>query len=179
MTKKKSEYHISEADKKLFRDEMAGARPIADKHTQNKSQHSKSAIKRPSEQHSLHDSVIERVGTEQFIEFKRSGIQTRLLQQLRKGQMPLQRLIDLHGLIIAEARRELMNFIDLAVHENIRYIRVIHGKGQRGGTGEARIKNQVNTWLRQIPQVLAFCSCQPKHGGAGAVYVLLKTASFS
>ncbi|EXJ09223.1 Smr domain protein [Nitrincola nitratireducens] len=36
------------------------------------------------------------------------------------------------------------------------------------------IKSCVNDWLQQIPQVLAFTSAQPKDGGTGAVYVLLK-----
>jgi DNA-nicking Smr family endonuclease len=36
------------------------------------------------------------------------------------------------------------------------------------------IKSHVNTWLRQHQQVLGFTSCIAKHGGAGAVYVMLK-----
>jgi len=39
---------------------------------------------------------------------------------------------------------------------------------------ETLLKELVNTWLRQHSQVLGFCSCQAKHGGAGAVYVMLK-----
>ena len=41
-------------------------------------------------------------------------------------------------------------------------------------TNGALFKSHVNTWLRQHPQVLGFTSCQAKHGGAGAVYVMLK-----
>lgn len=36
------------------------------------------------------------------------------------------------------------------------------------------IKSHVNTWLRQHPQVLGFSSCLAKHGGTGAVYIILK-----
>jgi len=36
------------------------------------------------------------------------------------------------------------------------------------------IKSHVNTWLRQHPQVLGFTSCLPRHGGTGALYVVLK-----
>ncbi|HET8706021.1 MAG TPA: Smr/MutS family protein, partial [Pseudomonadales bacterium] len=39
---------------------------------------------------------------------------------------------------------------------------------------EPILKSSVNHWLRQLPQVLAFCSAQPKDGGLGAVYVLVK-----
>ena len=31
-----------------------------------------------------------------------------------------------------------------------------------------------DSWLRQHPQVLGFTSCLPKHGGTGAVYVMLR-----
>jgi hypothetical protein len=34
----------------------------------------------------------------------------------------------------------------------------------------------VNSWLRQMDAVLAFCSARPNDGGTGAVYVLLKKA---
>jgi len=36
------------------------------------------------------------------------------------------------------------------------------------------VKSHVNTWLRQHLQVLGFASCLPRHGGTGAIYVLLK-----
>lgn len=49
-----------------------------------------------------------------------------------------------------------------------------HGKAVRLEGKRPMIKSHVNTWLRQHAQVLGFCSCQAKHGGAGAVYVMLK-----
>jgi len=42
--------------------------------------------------------------------------------------------------------------------------------------GTERHDRQVNSWLRQMDAVLAFCSARPNDGGTGAVYVLLKKA---
>jgi DNA-nicking Smr family endonuclease len=53
-------------------------------------------------------------------------------------------------------------------------VRVTHGKAVRLDGKRPMIKSHVNTWLRQHSQVLGFTSCQAKHGGAGAVYVMLK-----
>ncbi len=38
----------------------------------------------------------------------------------------------------------------------------------------ALIERGANDWLRRLDGVLAFCSAQPRDGGTGALYVLLK-----
>ena len=48
-------------------------------------------------------------------------------------------------------------------------MKIIHGKGI-----DSILKTCVNGWLRQIPEVLAFCSAPAAQGGNGAVLVLLK-----
>jgi DNA-nicking Smr family endonuclease len=51
---------------------------------------------------------------------------------------------------------------------------VIHGKAFSQSGQQPVLKSYVNDWLRQLPQVLAFCSAQPKDGGSGALYILIK-----
>jgi DNA-nicking Smr family endonuclease len=51
---------------------------------------------------------------------------------------------------------------------------IVHGKGYRSRNRLPVIKTLLDRWLRECSQVLAFHSAQPKHGGSGAVYVLLK-----
>jgi DNA-nicking Smr family endonuclease len=53
---------------------------------------------------------------------------------------------------------------------------IIHGKGGYDG-GPSLLKSQVNHWLKQMPEVLAYHSAVRQHGGLGAVYVLLKRNS--
>ena len=56
----------------------------------------------------------------------------------------------------------------------VRCVRVMHGKSARTDSRRPMLKSHVNTWLRQHQQVLGFASCHAKHGGTGAVYVILR-----
>lgn len=106
--------------------------------------------------------------------FVRPGIQHRQLQQLRRGQFRSRAELDLHGMNTAQARQAMAAFIAQCRSRQIRHVRIIHGKGY-GSTGDAPVlKNRVNAWLQQHHEVLAFSSAQPRDGGTGALYVLLR-----
>ena len=81
--------------------------------------------------------------------------------------------IDLHGLLTEAAAQALHNFIVNAHLEKHKIVLIIHGKGGKDNKPPI-IKNIVNEYLKNLPQVLAFHSAKPKDGGTGAVYVLLK-----
>lgn len=117
------------------------------------------------------------VTPEESLFFARPGLQHRLLKQLKRGDMPVEASLDLHGQFIEEAGKSLTIFLDEAQSEGCRCVIVIHGKGTRSAEGRPVLKTQVNHWLRESPAVLAFSSTQPKHGGTGSVYVLLKKLS--
>ncbi|HUT40802.1 MAG TPA: Smr/MutS family protein [Gammaproteobacteria bacterium] len=108
--------------------------------------------------------------------FARPGLQQRQLQRLRRGQLAADAELDLHGMTIAVARQALTEFITLCSEQHIRSVRIIHGKGAGSGGAAPVLKNRVNSWLRQHHDVLAFSSAQPRHGGTGALYVLLRSA---
>ncbi|MDL2424703.1 Smr/MutS family protein, partial [Pseudomonas sp. BAgro211] len=80
----------------------------------------------------------------------------------------------LHGMKIETARETLWDFIAEATRFEIRCVRVTHGKAARVDGRSPMVKSHVNTWLRQHPQVLGFASCLPRHGGTGAIYVMLR-----
>jgi DNA-nicking Smr family endonuclease len=107
------------------------------------------------------------------LEFVRPGIQKRLFQELRRGHLPPQESLDLHGLRVHEARTELARFLNFAKHHRLRVVHIIHGKGFGSQTRQPVLKQKVNQWLRQRPEVLAFCSAPRFDGGLGAVYVLI------
>lgn len=75
---------------------------------------------------------------------------------------------------VEKARETLWDFIAEATKLEVRCLRVTHGKAARLDGKRPMIKSHVNTWLRQHPQVLGFASCSARHGGTGAVYVMLK-----
>jgi DNA-nicking Smr family endonuclease len=113
------------------------------------------------------------VSPEDKLFFTRSGLSPKQIQKLRQGKIPIAARLDLHGYDIESARREIARFIQFAYKENKRYVIIIHGKGQ---AGKPILKNKINNWLRQIDKVLGFCTAIPVHGGAGALYVLLKSS---
>ena len=115
------------------------------------------------------------VSGEEFIFFSRPGVQLKTQKHLRQGKVDVEDHLDLHGLTIDEARQTLLEFINFAQKQQIRCIRLVHGKGYRARNNKPVLKNMVNSWLRQHPDVLAFSSTQPRDGGTGAVYILLRS----
>ena len=113
---------------------------------------------------------------EEFLFFARTGLQFKVQKQLKQGKIIIDDHLDLHGLTITEARETLLEFISFAQKQQIRCIRLVHGKGYRASSQKPILKNKVNSWLRQLPDVLAFSSAQSKDGGTGAVYILLKSS---
>lgn len=122
----------------------------------------------------LSDQFVIDVGPEDDLHWARDGVQESQMRKLKIGQIPFEGSLDLHGMNVEKARETLWAFLAEATGLEVRCVRVTHGKAVRLDGKRPMIKSHVNTWLRQHPQVLGFTSCQPRHGGAGAVYVMLK-----
>jgi DNA-nicking Smr family endonuclease len=127
----------------------------------------------------LHDIGREFYGGEtgagESLYFARPGLQQRLLQRLRRGQLPSEAELDLHGLTVAEAHYAITRFLSSCGEQGIRSVRIIHGKGYGSRERAPVLKSRLNHWLRERPEVLAFCSSRPDQGGTGAVNVLLRS----
>lgn len=113
-------------------------------------------------------------GDEPLTEFLRNGLSRMTLRKLRRGQLPVEDSLDLHGLDSDGARRLLLEFLREASRRDLRCVRIIHGKGRHGTSGEGVLKIRTRHWLTQCPEVLAFCEAPPSQGGGGAVLLLLK-----
>ncbi len=104
------------------------------------------------------------------------GIDRRTAERLRKGDMAIDRRLDLHGMTEAAAHAALDRFVRHAWHEGVRVLLVITGKGSvRDGGGVLR--RNLPRWLaagENAPHVLRVESAQARHGGPGAYYVLLR-----
>ena len=120
----------------------------------------------------LHETEILETGDGLY--FKRDGVQSRLFQKLKRGQLKLESELDLHGMTIAVAKEAVAIFLTKARQTNWRCVRIIHGKGYGSPKGVPVLKSRINNWLQQRDEVLAFCSARQIDGGTGAVYVLLK-----
>ena len=111
---------------------------------------------------------------EDLLHFARSGLQHKLLQRMQRGQIDIEAHIDLHRQTTEEAMNSVNQFIDTCIAQRKRWVCIIHGKGHFSPQGKPILKNFLNQWLRSRTDVLAFHSAKPKHGGTGALYVLLK-----
>jgi DNA-nicking Smr family endonuclease len=105
--------------------------------------------------------------------FHRPHVQAAVLRRLRRGEYRVQRELDLHGLTVPEAKAVLRRFLIRALEEDVRCVRIIHGKGLRSGHRGPVLKSAVSAVLRRTGAVLAYVSARPVDGGTGAVYVLL------
>lgn len=107
------------------------------------------------------------------LSFVGAGLQKSVLRKLKRGFFGIDAELDLHGLTAHQAKRLLNGFLQRRSMSQLRCIYIIHGKGYRSPGQKPVLKNKLNLWLRQHPDVLAFCSASPANGGTGAVYVLL------
>ncbi len=114
------------------------------------------------------------VGSEEVLKFRASGVQHRLFSQLRKGRLPIEAELDLHGMKVAQASCKLARFLHQCHANNVRCARIIHGKGYRSKERMPILKTKLNGWLRQNSAILAFCSATCQNGGTGSLYVLLR-----
>ncbi len=167
-------------DAKLFRDAMRDTRPIkgprrVSHDRQQKPQRRETADLRHKvvPDHLAAHSTDAEAGLGQRLTYQTSSVSRRRMRELSRGKLKIEAEIDLHGLTVSEARRELSDFLEECIHRGLSCIRIVHGKGKSSGARGPVVKSMTNSYLRQIDAVLAFCSALDKDGGTGAVYVLL------
>jgi len=122
------------------------------------------------------DEGLETLFQEDKMAFIVVGLQKNVLKKLRRGQYGVDADIDLHGLIRRDAQQHLLRFLHDCVENGCRCVQIVHGKGYNSPGQQPVLKNDLNLWLRQHKDVLAFCSAPPRAGGAGALYVLLRAS---
>ena len=102
------------------------------------------------------------------------GLDRRTWLRLKRGQVSIERTLDLHGRTQEEAHRALSGFLAAAEAEGCRCVLVVTGKGvENGGT----LRHMAPRWLNESAireHIVAFCPAQARHGGTGALYVLLR-----
>ena len=101
----------------------------------------------------------------------RAGLDGRTQRRLFRGDLPIDRRLDLHGHTAARAEIKLQRFIEDASYTGCRCVLVITGKGA------GVLKGLVPAWLKGPALsrlVLALAEARPVDGGSGAFYVLLR-----
>lgn len=120
-----------------------------------------------------------------------TGLDRRTTQRLTRGQVEIERRLDLHGTGIEMARVHLLQFLRDAQSNGARDVLVITGKGdspysrhtlhgadhfhapERAG----RLRRLVPDWFHESEfraLVAGYQPAHPKHGGGGAFYVRVR-----
>jgi DNA-nicking Smr family endonuclease len=105
-----------------------------------------------------------------------AGIDRANAERLKRGLHKIEARLDLHGMTQPEAHRELAAFVRVSRDAGLRCVLVITGRGL-GPSGPGVIKSSVPRWLEEPElrrHILAIAPAQPRHGGAGATYLLLR-----
>lgn len=101
-------------------------------------------------------------------------------RRLDLGKMPIEAILDLHGLTQTQAHQALLDFIQQSIAKKRRLVLVITGKGREGKSGV--IKQNFLHWLDESASraaILSVLEAKKHHGGSGAFYVLLRRKIFN
>lgn len=106
------------------------------------------------------------------------------LRRLKRGNIRPEASLDLHGMNQGEARQALMHFILSAYASGQRCVCVVTGKGNSGRSAGDWLSPKAGVLKRNVPGwlnegdigdvVLKAVPAQSRHGGDGALYVLLR-----
>lgn len=166
----------------LFSKAMSGVRTLAGKGREVPPETAPREAAAPAVGHPLQDfmdGVVEFAleFTDEYLEGHVVGLDALTVGKLRAGQYSPEGHLDLHGMNALQAYEAMIGFMRAAYHKGMRTVLVIPGRGRNSPDGMGVLREKVQAWLTHDPfkrVVLAFCTAQPAHGGAGALYVLLR-----
>jgi DNA-nicking Smr family endonuclease len=102
-------------------------------------------------------------------------------RRFQKGAIIPDISIDLHGQGLAGAHARLDRTLDQAIHQKLRVVLLVTGKARAhdraSGSGRGAIAAVVRDWLaasRHASHIAAVRQAHPRHGGDGALYIVLK-----
>jgi DNA-nicking Smr family endonuclease len=110
------------------------------------------------------------------VEGQRHGVTPDVMRKLRRGNLPIDGRIDLHGETAESAPKVLEQFLRAQRARGERCVLVVHGKGDHSPGRVGILRGEMSAWLSQgsaSVHVAAFATAGNEDGGEGAVYVLL------
>ena len=110
------------------------------------------------------------------VEGRRADVPPDLVRSLRRGLLPIDGRLDLHGLTAGQAQEALAGFLRTMRARSERCVLIIHGKGERD-VAAGVLRGEIAAWLSQgkpREHVAAFATARDDDGGEGAVYVALR-----
>ena len=102
-------------------------------------------------------------------------------RRIHKGAIVPDISVDLHETNLSGAYARLDNTLEQAIHQKLRVVLLVTGKPREhdraSGQGRGAIAAVVRDWLassRHAGSISAVRNAHPRHGGAGALYIVLK-----
>ena len=105
------------------------------------------------------------------------GVAHDLIRSLARGEIVPEAELNLHHLTADAAAHQAERFIEQSVAKGRRCVLLIHGRGLHSGPSGPALRPALVEFLSRRPlakHVLAFTSAPPRHGGPGALLVLLR-----
>jgi DNA-nicking Smr family endonuclease len=106
---------------------------------------------------------------------KTLGLDRNTDKKLKSGKLHIDARLDLHGFTIDNAYHIVTDFIEKSISNNCKMLLIITGKGLH--SNNETIKDSLVKWFREpyfSNRIIKYTDAQTKHGGTGAVYVLLR-----
>jgi DNA-nicking Smr family endonuclease len=176
-------------DENIFTQAMSGVVPLEKKGIRKAPAHEKK-IAPPYPAPDIEQEVMEHLrdlvdGTvdmditfsDEYIEGSISGVDRNTMRRLKRGQLPIQDHIDLHGLTQKDAETRVREFLVNSQARGLQCVLIVHGRGLNSPDNIPILKERLPVWLNRGPArkiVKAFSSARPYDGGTGAIYVLLR-----
>ena len=107
-----------------------------------------------------------------------AGLDRRTARRLKRGQLPVEARLDLHGKTQDQAHDALQNFIHESRMARRRCVLVITGKGSVASGKGGVLRQMVPRWLNEPAlrrHIIAITNAPQSGGGTGAIQVLLKS----
>ncbi|MDR3021408.1 MAG: Smr/MutS family protein [Clostridiales bacterium] len=82
--------------------------------------------------------------------------------------------VDLHGLTVQQALIAVEQFITKSIANRQKKVHIIYGKGLHSKDKQPVLRQHVQDYLNNDNRVVRLNPAEPKDGGWGAVFVLLK-----
>jgi DNA-nicking Smr family endonuclease len=117
---------------------------------------------------------VEPVDPYDHISFRQDGVQHGVFKNLRLGKYKIDFVLNLQQYKFEQARTAIFTQIRNSHEEGDRTLLIKHGLGLRSQPFPALLKSYLHQWLQQMPEVIAYHTAQPNHGGNSAVYALIK-----
>ncbi|MGR6646872.1 endonuclease SmrB [Avibacterium paragallinarum] len=164
---------LKDEDLVLFRDEVQGIKPLKQNEIipvykkPNPNQRLREQREKEDTLFFFSDDYEPLLNEEGGFKYLRSGEDSYLLKQLRRGDFSPEIFLDLHGLTREQAKLELVALLQACEREHIYCASIMTGYGTY------TLKRQIPRWLVQYPRVRALHQAPKEWGGEAAILVLL------